>query len=287
MNRSVEMTYRDIDWNTVWKDLYEKNAECRGSGECASIWESRERALDFLNQSRENPERIQHIIDGLPIRVESAVLDIGAGPGTLAVPLAGRVARVTAVEPAAGMVEVMEEYAAEEGVSNLSIVRKRWEDVDPAADLNGPYDIVMASYSLGMPDIRTAIEKMCKASSGRVYLFWFAGTTTWEQGMLDLWPGLHGKEYQRGPKVDVLWNVLYAMGICPNVETVRMEHTRRFPDIDAAVAEYGKQYRVRTPAQERMLRDYLAGMLSENGDDLVLSGMTTRVKIWWEVDGCR
>jgi len=32
MNRSVEMTYRDIDWNTVWKDLYEKNAECRGSG---------------------------------------------------------------------------------------------------------------------------------------------------------------------------------------------------------------------------------------------------------------
>jgi hypothetical protein len=36
-----------------------------------------------------------------------------------------------------------------------------------------------------------------------------------------------------------------------------------------------------------MLRDYLAGMLSENGDDLVLSGMTTRVKIWWEVDRCR
>jgi len=109
------MTYRDIDWNTVWKDLYEKNAECRGSGECASIWESREKALDFLNQSRENPERIQHIIDGLPLRAESAVLDIGAGPGTLAVPLAGRVARVTAVEPAAGMVEVMEEYAAEGG----------------------------------------------------------------------------------------------------------------------------------------------------------------------------
>jgi hypothetical protein len=66
-----------------------------------------------------------------------------------------------------------------------------------------------------------------------------------------------------------------------------MEHTRRFPDLDAAVDEFREQYRVKTPAQERVLRDYLAGMLSENGDDLVLSGMTTRVKIWWEVDGCR
>jgi SAM-dependent methyltransferase len=281
------MTYRDIDWNAIWKDLYEKNATCRESGECASIWESRERALDFLNQSRENPERIQHIIDGLPLRAESTVLDIGAGPGTLSVPLAGRVARVTAVEPAAGMAEVMTEYAEEEGVSNLEIVRKRWEDVNPSVDLAGRYDVVVASYSLGMPDIRTAIEAMCKASSRWVYLFWFAGTTSWEQAMVDLWPQLHGKEYRRGPKVDVLWNVLYSMGIYPNVETVRMEHTRRFPDLDAAVDEFREQYRVKTPAQERVLRDYLAGMLSENGDDLVLSGMTTRVKIWWEVDGCR
>ena len=281
------MTYRDIDWNAIWKDHYEKNAACRGSGECASIWESRERALGFLNQSRENPERIQHIIDGLPLRAESAVLDVGAGPGTLAVPLAGRVARVTAVEPAAGMAEVMTEYAAKEGISNLSIVRKRWEDVDPEADLNGPHDIVIASYSLGMPDIRAAIETMCEVSSRWVYLFWFAGTTSWEQAMVDLWPRLHGKEYRRGPKADVLWNVLYSMGIYPNVETVRMEHVRRFPNIDAAVGEFQEQYRVKTPAQERMLRDYLAGMLSENDDDLMLSGMTMRVKIWWEVDGCR
>lgn len=281
------MTYRDIDWNTVWKDLYEKNAECRGSGECASIWESREKALDFLNQSQENPERIQHIIDGLPIRVESAVLDIGAGPGTLAVPLAGRVARVTAVEPAAGMVEVMEEYAAEEGVSNLRIVQKRWEEIDPATDLGGPYDLIVASYSLGMPDIRAAVEAMCEASSGWVYLFWFAGTTAWEQAMVDLWPRLHGREYHRGPKADVLFNVLYSMGICPNMETVRMEHVRRFPDIEAAVDEFREQYRITSPAQEGILREYLAATLSENGDGFQHSGMMTRVKIWWEVDGCR
>jgi len=281
------MTYTCIDWNAVWKDLSEKNIECRGSGGCAAIWESKEKARTYLERSQEETEQTRCTIDGLPVKIESTVLDIGAGPGVLAVPLARRVARVTAVEPAAGMAEVMSEYAKEEGVSNLSIVRKRWEDVDPAADLDGPYDIVIASYSLGMPDIRAAIEKMCEASSRWVYLFWFAGTTSWEQGMLDLWPRLHGKEYRRGPKADILWNVLYSMGICPNVETSRMEYTRRFPDLDAAMSEFREQYRVTSPAQEEVLREYLAATFSENGDGLLHTGTTTRVKLWWEVDGCR
>ncbi|NLA37791.1 MAG: class I SAM-dependent methyltransferase [Methanomicrobiales archaeon] len=275
------MRYTDIDWNSVWKDLYEKNTESRG---CASVWASREKAHAFLTQSRENPERIRHVIESLPLKAESTVLDIGAGPGTLAVPIARRATRVTAVEPAAGMAEVMEEYATEEGVSNLSIVQKRWEEIDPAVDLNGSHDIVLASYSLGMPDIRTAIEMMCEASSGWVYLFWFAGTTAWEQAMVDLWPRLHGEEFRSGPKVDILWNVLYSMGIYPNVETVRMEHTRRFPSIDAAVNEFREQYRITSPAQEEVLREYLAASLlrKENGGYLH-SGATTRIRLWWEV----
>lgn len=282
------MSYTDIDWNGIWKDLYEKNTRNRGGGGCASVWTLREKAHAFLTQSQENPERIRHVIENLPLRADSSVLDIGAGPGTLAVPIARRVARVTAVEPAAGMTEVMEEYATEEGVSNLRIVQKRWEEIDPAVDLNGPYDIVLASYSLGMPDIRAAIETMCEASSGWVYLFWFAGTTAWEKAMVDLWPKLHGEEFRFGPKVDVLYNVLYSMGIYPNVEMVRMGHTRRFPSIDAAVDEFREQYRITSPAQEELLREYLATtLLQEEGDGYLHSGATTRVRLWWEVNGCR
>ena len=277
----------EIDWNVVWKKRYEENMQCRSRGECASIWESREKARAFLNQSREDSHRIQHVIDSLPVEPGSRVLDIGAGPGTLAVPLAGVAAHVTAVEPAAGMAEVMAEYAEEEGVSNLKIVRKRWEELDPETDLEGRYDLVVASYSLGMPDIGAAVEAMCKVSSKWVYLFWFAGTTSWEQAMIDLWPKLHGKEYRRGPKADVLFNVLYSMGICPNVETSKMEHVRRFPDLEAAVTEFGEQYGVNNTEQEALLREHLGGVLSEKGSDLLISGMTTRVKLWWEVNGCR
>jgi hypothetical protein len=280
------MTYTDIDWNCVWKDLYEKNTECRGTGECASLWASRERARAFLAQSREKTERISHMIDSLPLeagrRCWTSAQARNAGRPPRA-PCRPRDRRRTA----AGMADVMAEYAKGEGVSNLEIVGKRWEEIDPATDLDGPYDVVIASYSLGMPDIRAAIEAMCEASSRWVYLFWFAGATAWEQAMVDLWPELHGKEFRFGPKADVLFNVLYSMGICPNVETIQREHILRFPDLDAAVDEFREQYRITSPAQEQILRDYLSGVLSTNGDVLTHSGMMTRVKLWWEVDGCR
>jgi SAM-dependent methyltransferase len=200
------------------------------------------------------------VLDGFPLGASSTVLDIGAGPGMLAVPLAGRVARVTAVEPAAGMADVMIEHAAEMGVSNLAVIRKRWEDVDPVIDLDGPYDLVLASYSLGMKDIKKAIEAMCEASSVRVYLFWFAGMTAWDRAKSELWPELHGKEYRPGPMADILFNVLYSMGIYPNVETSQIEQVRRFPNIDAAMDEFREQYRVTYPAQE----EYSAGVPQRN-----------------------
>lgn len=277
------LAYRDIDWNEVWRHLYEENASCRGVADCSSIWATRDKARAFLAEARAMPERILHAIEGLPLKTSSKVLDIGAGPGTLAIPLAARVAHVTAVEPAAGMVEVMQEYAAEEKVSNLSVVQKRWEDIDIYTDLNGPYDIVIARYSLGMPNIKKAIEMMCEVSSGWVYLFWFAGKTTWENMMSELWPKLHGREYRPGPKSDVLYNVLYSMGIFPNMETSRMEYVRRFDDIDAAVAEFREQYMITSHNQEEILREHLSKILSRSVNGLHYSGIMTGVKLWWSV----
>ncbi len=69
------------------------------------------------------------------------VLDIGAGPVTLAIPFAQKAARVTAVEPAEGMCSVMKEKMSEFSLSNIRVVQKRWEDVDVAVDLEPPYDV--------------------------------------------------------------------------------------------------------------------------------------------------
>ncbi len=59
-------------------------------------------------------------------------LDIGAGAGRYALPIARRLAgsggRVIALEPSAGMRAAMDELAVEHGVDNLDVVEGRWPD---------------------------------------------------------------------------------------------------------------------------------------------------------------
>ncbi len=207
---------KDIDWNLVWQSQVKENRKSSPGRDCARIWESRESALRFWDMCRKERSRIDQTVWETEITPDSRVLDIGAGPGTLAIPFAQKAAHVTAVEPAEGMCSVMKEKMAEFGVSNIEIVQKRWEDVDVAEDLSAPYDVVIASFSLGMQDIRAAVLKMVAASSRYVYLYHFAGPSSWDIQWQTLWPRLHGRPYRPGPKSDVLYNVLYQMGIYPN-----------------------------------------------------------------------
>ncbi len=275
---------KEIDWNLVWTDLMKRSRDTTPARDCAKIWESKESAKRFWDMSKENSHRVEETIAGTQFTPDSRVLDIGAGPGTLAIPFAQRVASVTAVEPAEGMLTVLREKMAEEGVDNISIVQKRWEDVSVAGDLEPPYDVVIASFSLGMADIRAAIEKMMEACNGHVYLYHFAGETHWDRDCRDLWPRLHGKDYQPGPKSDVLYNVLYSMGIFPHVRTFRLQHRQSFADIEEAMAHFRHQYGVTTAEQEAIVRDHLGRVLKKENGVLVLPASSTRVKIWWEVE---
>ncbi len=274
----------DIDWNEVWKSQTKGNRASSPGRDCARIWESRESALRFWNMCQTNYHRTEAVIRGTDITADSRILDIGAGPGTLAIPFAQKVAHVTAVEPAEGMRSVMREKMAEYGASNIDIVQKRWEDVDVAADLAAPYDVVIASFSLGMQDIRSAIEKMQQASSRYVYLYHFAGPTSWDMQWQELWQKLHGRAYCPGPKSDVLYNVLYQMGIYPNVMTFPLEHNQRYSNLDEAMQTLAPQAQAETAEQKTILQEYLQTALREVDGALVMPGSSIRVKMWWEKD---
>jgi SAM-dependent methyltransferase len=274
----------EIDWNEVWKALVQRNKDSSPARDCSRIWESRESALRFWNMSQENRNRVEKTIWSTDTTPNSRVLDIGSGPGTLAIPFAQKVAHVTAVEPAAGMVSVLKEKMAEHGANNIDVVQERWEDVDVNADLQPPYDVVIASFSLGMQDIKDALEKMMAASSRYVYLYHFAGPTSWDLQWKELWPKLHGKEYQPGPKSDVLYNVLYQMGIYPNIRAFRLQHNQRFSSIDEAMGSLVPQAQLETEEQRAILKEYLQRTLRPEDGSLVLPASSVRVKMWWEKD---
>ena len=73
--------------------------------------------------------------------------DIGAGGGRLAIPLAGLVRRVVAVDPSPSMRETLSAAAAEASLDNLDIVAERWpldgepDAVDVSLTAHAIYDI--------------------------------------------------------------------------------------------------------------------------------------------------
>ncbi|MCX6686610.1 MAG: class I SAM-dependent methyltransferase, partial [Methanoregula sp.] len=145
----------DVDWNEIWRAGQDRHESSKHFADPSHNWDKKENAERYNAGSKSKFDaRVKMTIAGLDINRQSRVLDIGAGPGTLAIPLAPLVEQITAIEPGKGMVDLLYENMKKEGITNITCIRKRWEDIDPAVDLDGQYDIVVASLSLTMEDIR-------------------------------------------------------------------------------------------------------------------------------------
>ena len=272
-----------MDWNEVWKARQDRYDAARIAGDTSHDWDKKENAERYAAQSTgEFDKRVRMTIDDLAPAPSMRVLDIGAGPGTLAIPLAPLVKEITAVEPGAGMIAALRERAKKEGIRNITTVQKIWEDVDPARDLDGPYDLVIASLSLTMHDIREAVLKMDAVSCGGVCLYWFVDLPFWERMYADLMLPLHGRPYCAGPKADCLWNVLYQAGIYADVRMFPLDKEYRFSSREEMTAFFKNRFGVTAAEQERVLDAYLSELVRTEGDTVVISGDSTFAKIWWK-----
>lgn len=274
---------KTIDWNEVWDDQVARHRETQQGIDCAMYWESKARARQYWDSVYNGQQsRIEHLIRELDLPAESRVLDVGAGPGVLALPLAEKVAHVTAVDPSTGMMDVLHEKIAAENIDNISCVAKRWEDVDPAADLDTPYDAVVCSFAIGgMTNVRSAVEKMQQVCSNSIYIYWFAAEPSWESCSRKLAAQLHGRRYARLPKSEVLINVLYQMGILPDVRVFNYHHVDRFPCYDDALDYFRDRYNAETELHEHIIREHIDGVCEYENNELVIRSEAKCLKIWW------
>jgi SAM-dependent methyltransferase len=273
------------DWNEIWKARQSLHESSKHFDDPSHNWNKRENAERYDSSSRyEYDDRVTITIAGLDLTKKSRVLDIGAGPGTLSIPLAPRVKEITAIEPGEGMVTILNERMKKEGITNITTIQKRWEDIDTSSDLSGKYDVVIASLSLTMEDIRLSLQKMDVASRDSVYLFWFVDMPFWEKMYADLWKPLHGSEYYSGPKADCLFGVLYQMGIYANVVMLPLKKEYRFETLDAMTAFFRRRFNITTPLQDKILDEYLSPRFRHEDNAIVISGVSTFAKIWWKKD---
>ncbi|MCK9630617.1 MAG: class I SAM-dependent methyltransferase [Methanoregula sp.] len=273
-----------IDWNQAWKEVELEKKEKNEFASCTERWKDRERCRKFNQKVQEdNWKRAWERIQVMKCTPSSRVLDIGAGPGTLAIPLSGIVRHVTAVEPSPGMLECLHENMKEREIINISTLQKNWEDVDPATDLDAPYDVVVASYSLGVQDLRAALEKMDEVSAKYAYIFWFAHLKSPRfQHYHAIWEDLFGISPSPRHTPNIIFNLLNQMGIYANVEISRTENITRFSSIGDAVADQRDALNLTDERQVSVLTEYLEKFLLKENRQYLLKSKSYQAKIWWE-----
>ena len=276
------MAALSVDWNRIWQRQMMKNILSEGNRDCVEYWNDERDAERYWRESQEHERgRIGRTLKSLDVSRGSRVLDIGAGPGVLTVPLAHQIRHVTAVEPSPAMMSVLQRNVRRFALSNVCCIHKRWEEVDVEEDLSPPYDLVVASFALGMLDLAGALEKMQRVAGRCVCIYWFAGEPSWDTHFRNLTRLLHGTDYHPMPGCDVLFNVLYQMKIYPCLLTFPYTQTRKFASLEEAVDHYAPKYRAADSRQRRLLQDYLRQVLEAEDGCYLMRHTAMCAKIWW------
>ena len=120
-------------WNEMVRAEHEQSDSMRKENPPVDSWSR------FAQQFRADPRRTNDpLLNHLRrlVSSEQVVLDVGAGGGRLALPIALEAKKVIAVEPSPSMCRVLREVAVEFDVRNVEVVESDWLDAEvPEVDL--------------------------------------------------------------------------------------------------------------------------------------------------------
>ncbi len=97
----------------------------------------------------------------------TTLLDVGCGPGTIAISIAPKLAHVYGLDYSPGMLAAFAENARARALTNATPILLGWDDDWAAVPV---CDIVVASRSTAVPDLEAAILKLQSKARVRVHL---------------------------------------------------------------------------------------------------------------------
>jgi len=214
------------------------------------------------------------------------VLDVGAGTGRFALPIARFARRIIALEPAEAMLAALAESARTAGLSNIETVQSGWLEAEASVP---PADIVLCAHVLyPHAEIDRWIATL-DAHARRAVVIETVVRWIDPDVLNDLWRRFHGDERIGQPGLAELYAVLLEMGIPANVKIYRQPSTLwRFTSLDEAV-DVAREHVIvaESPENDAIIRDALAAALRPEGEALALPYDRIVACVWWEREGPR
>jgi ubiquinone/menaquinone biosynthesis C-methylase UbiE len=210
----------------------------------------------------------------LPLSRKFTVLDVGAGTGRMTLPMTKRAKQVTALEPSEKMLATLRDNARKQHIFNIHYVNESLEELEVASC----YDLVVASFSLFMVDIKAALMKMNALASRGVYLFLSASPWIDEaiqkavQGNSSAWSDFI-----------FIYNILYDAGIPANVDICDYDLKQSYVDLENATSNFSQKYHIHAEKKDK-LREYLSENLVEEKGKLWYNRKRKAATIWWKTN---
>ena len=199
------------------------------------------------------------------------VLDVGGGAGRFALPLATRAKRVTVIDPSEESLDLLKTRVAEFGFTNVTAVQERWEDAEaPSAD------VALCSWALHhVVEAALFIKKLEECARDRVVILEMMETPGTQ--MAPFFERVHGTRLTALPGVRQLLNLLWAMGIFPDVTMLSPEVPVLGPDLSSTLERLRRMLAVEEggDADER-LRAAADELLEETSEGLTVRGANLR-----------
>ena len=247
-------TRQKTDWHGIWRSMMQKCSGVAYDQEGRlKRWE-KDQANEYLKHSSdEYPKALNNLIQ---IKPSDKILDIGCGPGVLALPFSLISNSVTVVDISENMLQVIKEKAHVKGITNINLVNKYWLDTRSGVDILENYDVVVSSNSINLLgaqekkvrdqqslewNLVAALEKMNQVGR-RIYIsfpFLIWDSTTVLRHL--------GKESNPWPDYVILHNVLRQMGIRPNVNVLKFIN----PNLDNAYLRHCRSWGYNLSYKER------------------------------------
>ena len=151
------------------------------------------------------------------VRPDETWIDIGAGGGRYALPIALLAKRVYAVEPSPGMRDALAASVREHGIENVEVFDERWpgESRAPIADVS-----LLGHVGYDIADIGPFLDEMEAHTRRMCVAVLFESSPIAE--FAPLWLPVHGEERVVLPGMRELTALLFARGIVPEISTIAL-----------------------------------------------------------------
>ncbi|MEA1895852.1 MAG: class I SAM-dependent methyltransferase [Euryarchaeota archaeon] len=206
----------------------------------------------------------------------SRVLEIGAGPGTLTIPLATKVEQVVVIESSEVAVRSLNKNLDDRNLKNVEIVNENWMDAGER-EPGGSFDLVVCSHFLWqMKYLEKHLEKMETASRKYCAVIQPAGR---DDMVKEMWIEITGARY-RGefdPDADYFaYLILRQLGRLVDVRIINYGAELDFEQEVRYIASFIGKYVEVDHHMKEMIEQYVASK------GLSIAAQSA-VVMWWEV----